>query len=226
MVGIETRPRPAASAREALDGDAEVVHADLRTLTLEPAHAALLFDVLHLLHSDEQEALLGALAARLDPAGVVLIRETDPAVGWRFTGGSRRQRREGSRVQDLEDSGVQSAHADGMARLLCTPRISQRERGRWATGRRSPTCCSASPGRPTGLDEASHLHFLRKRTSTAIETHRLPTRRTTPGWAWMRDRSSGDPTHSTEMRSRPSWFDDGKGEVVCGEKIADGLELV
>ena len=85
MVGIETRPRPAASAREALDGDAEVVHADLRTLTLEPAHAALLFDVLHLLQSDEQEALLGALAARLDPAGVVLIRETDPAVGWRFT---------------------------------------------------------------------------------------------------------------------------------------------
>jgi uncharacterized protein (DUF2062 family) len=85
MVGIETRPRPAASAREALAGAAEVVHADLRTLTLEPARAALLFDVLHLLHSDEQEALLGALAARLDPAGVVLIRETDPAVGWRFT---------------------------------------------------------------------------------------------------------------------------------------------
>jgi SAM-dependent methyltransferase len=85
MVGIETRPRPAASAMEALDGDAEVVHADLRTLTLEPAHAALLFDVLHLLHSDEQEALLGILAARLDPAGVILIRETDPAVGWRFT---------------------------------------------------------------------------------------------------------------------------------------------
>ena len=86
LVGIETRPpRPAASAREALDGDAEVVHADLRTLTFEPAHAALLFDVLQLLQSDEQEALLGALAERLHPAGVVLIRETDPAVGWRFT---------------------------------------------------------------------------------------------------------------------------------------------
>jgi uncharacterized protein (DUF2062 family) len=85
LVGIETRPRPAASAREALDGDAEVVHADLRTLTFEPAHAALLFDVLQLLHSDEQEALLGALAERLHPAGVVLIRETDPDVGWRFT---------------------------------------------------------------------------------------------------------------------------------------------
>ena len=85
LVGIETRPRPAAIARRALDGDAEVVHADVRTLTIEPARAVLLFDVLHLLQSDDQEALLGALAARLDPAGVVLIREADPAVGWRFT---------------------------------------------------------------------------------------------------------------------------------------------
>ena len=85
MVGIETRTRPAASARMALDGDAEIVHADVRTFAVEPARAVLLFDVLHLLQSDEQEALLGALAARLDPAGVVLIREADPAVGWRFT---------------------------------------------------------------------------------------------------------------------------------------------
>ena len=85
MVGIETRPRPAASARKALDGEAEVIHGDVRTLPLEPARAVLLFDVLHLLESDEQEALLGALAVRLEPAGVVLIRETDPAVGWQFT---------------------------------------------------------------------------------------------------------------------------------------------
>ena len=84
MVGIETRPRPAASAREALEGDAEVIEADLRTAPLEPAHAALLFDVLHLLHSDEQEALLGTLASMLDPAGVVLVREADAGVGWRF----------------------------------------------------------------------------------------------------------------------------------------------
>jgi SAM-dependent methyltransferase len=85
LVGIEARPRPAASARKALDGAAEVVHADARTLTLEPARAVLLFDVLQLLERDEQEALLGSLASRLDPAGVVLIREADPAVGWRFT---------------------------------------------------------------------------------------------------------------------------------------------
>jgi uncharacterized protein (DUF2062 family) len=85
MIGIETRPRPAASARKALDGAAEVVHADARTLTIEPARAVLLLDVLQLLESNEQEALLGSVASRLDPAGVVLIREADPAVGWRFT---------------------------------------------------------------------------------------------------------------------------------------------
>ncbi len=85
MVGIETRPRPAASARKALDGAAEVIHGDARTLTIEPARAVLLFDVLQLLESHEQDALLGSLASRLEPAGVVLIREADPAAGWRFT---------------------------------------------------------------------------------------------------------------------------------------------
>jgi uncharacterized protein (DUF2062 family) len=85
MVGIETRPRPAASAREALEGDAEVIQADVRTATLEPARAALLFDVLHLLRLDEQEALLSTVAALLDPSGVVLVREADAGVGWRFT---------------------------------------------------------------------------------------------------------------------------------------------
>lgn len=85
MVGIETRPRPAASARKALHGAAEVIHGDARTLTIEPARAVLLFDVLQLLESHEQDALLGSLASRLEPAGVVLIREADPAAGWRFT---------------------------------------------------------------------------------------------------------------------------------------------
>jgi SAM-dependent methyltransferase len=85
LVGIETRPRPAAAAREALEGDAEVIEGDVRTATLEPARAALLFDVLHLLRMDEQEALLSTVAALLDPAGVVLVREADAGVGWRFT---------------------------------------------------------------------------------------------------------------------------------------------
>jgi uncharacterized protein (DUF2062 family) len=87
MVGIETRPRPAATAREALAGltDVEVIEGDVRTTALGPARAALLFDVLHLLRLDEQEALLSTVAGLLDPAGVVLVREADAGAGWRFT---------------------------------------------------------------------------------------------------------------------------------------------
>jgi uncharacterized protein (DUF2062 family) len=85
MVGIETRPRPAAAAREALEGDAEVIEGDVRTASLAPARAALLFDVLHLLQLDEQEALLSTVAGLLDPGGVVLVREANAGVGWRFT---------------------------------------------------------------------------------------------------------------------------------------------
>jgi uncharacterized protein (DUF2062 family) len=85
MAGIETRPRVAAIARAALEGDAEIVEADARTLSLEPANAVLLFDVLHLMHPEDQDALLTEMAARLEPGGVVLVREADASAGWRFT---------------------------------------------------------------------------------------------------------------------------------------------
>lgn len=84
MIGIESRARVAAIARAALLGAAEIVDADARAIDLEPAHAVLLFDVLHLLKHDEQEALLAALARRLEPSGVLLVREADPGGGWRF----------------------------------------------------------------------------------------------------------------------------------------------
>lgn len=85
MAGIETRGRTAARARAALDGDAEIIEGDARTLSMEPASAVLLFDVLHLMRADEQEALLAKAAARLEPGGVVLVREADASAGWRFT---------------------------------------------------------------------------------------------------------------------------------------------
>ena len=87
MVGIETRPRPAASAREALEGDAEVIEADVRTDgKLEPARAALLFDVLHLLRAGRAGGAAQHASRRLlEPSGVVLVREADAGVGWRFT---------------------------------------------------------------------------------------------------------------------------------------------
>ena len=84
MIGVESRRRVAAIARTALLGAAEVVEADARAIDLEPAHAVLLFDVLHLMARDEQDALLAVLADRLDPSGVLLVREADPGGGWRF----------------------------------------------------------------------------------------------------------------------------------------------
>jgi uncharacterized protein (DUF2062 family) len=84
MVGIEARPRVASMARTALEPDAEVLQADARTVAIGRARAILLFDVLHLLPVEDQDALLGAVARQLDPGGVVLVREADAGAGWRF----------------------------------------------------------------------------------------------------------------------------------------------
>jgi uncharacterized protein (DUF2062 family)/ubiquinone/menaquinone biosynthesis C-methylase UbiE len=85
MTGIEIRRRVAAIAREALAGDADVIDANARMMSLEPASAVLLFDVLQLLRPGDQEALLARMAACLEPGGVVLVREADASAGWRFT---------------------------------------------------------------------------------------------------------------------------------------------
>ena len=84
VIGIETRRRVAAIARHALEGAARVIEGDARTIALEPARAVLLFDVLHLLTPEDQESLIASIAARLEPGGVVLVREADPGGGWRF----------------------------------------------------------------------------------------------------------------------------------------------
>jgi len=84
MIGIETRRRVAGIARTALDGDADIIEGDARSVSLEPASAILLFDVLHLMRPDDQESLLIDTASRLRPGGVVLVREVDASGGWRF----------------------------------------------------------------------------------------------------------------------------------------------
>lgn len=84
MVGIERRKRAARLARTALEGDAEIVEADARDLPLAAARAILLFDVLQLLTPSDQDALVASLAARLQPGGAIVVRETDAAAGWRF----------------------------------------------------------------------------------------------------------------------------------------------
>jgi len=84
MIGIERRRRVGKIARAALESDAEVIVADVRTLSLEPFRVVLLFDVLQLLAPDEQEALLAEMTARLEPGGVILVREADASAGSRF----------------------------------------------------------------------------------------------------------------------------------------------
>jgi uncharacterized protein (DUF2062 family) len=85
MAGVESRHRVAMIARAALEGDADIIEGDARTLSMTPANAVLLFDVLHLMRPEEQDALLLETAARLEPGGVVLVREADASAGWRFT---------------------------------------------------------------------------------------------------------------------------------------------
>ncbi len=84
LVGIELRENVAALARRALAGVAEISAADARTERLPTARTILVFDVLHMMPAADQEALLRALVAALEPGGVLLLREADAGAGWRF----------------------------------------------------------------------------------------------------------------------------------------------
>jgi uncharacterized protein (DUF2062 family)/SAM-dependent methyltransferase len=84
MVGIESRPRVAAMAAVALKGEAEIVSGDARGRAMPRAHCVLLFDVLHMIPAADQEQLLAAVAAALEPDGVIVVREADASAGWRF----------------------------------------------------------------------------------------------------------------------------------------------
>lgn len=84
LVGIETRARVAALATRALGADAEVVHAAAPAGLPETVSSALVFDVLHLMDPDDQQRLMNGLLVRLQPDGVVLVREVDAAAGVGF----------------------------------------------------------------------------------------------------------------------------------------------
>jgi SAM-dependent methyltransferase len=85
LIGIETRARVARMAGRALGEAAVVVHAAAPAGLPERMSAALLFDVLHLMPPDAQESLLAEIVARLEPGGIVLVREVDRAAGRGFT---------------------------------------------------------------------------------------------------------------------------------------------
>jgi SAM-dependent methyltransferase len=84
LVGMETRMKAAAVARRALAGDAEIVTDDVRHRPLPSARAVLLFDVLSMMRAADQDALLAAVLAALEPGGVLLVREADAGAGGRF----------------------------------------------------------------------------------------------------------------------------------------------
>lgn len=84
MTGVELRPRVAAAAQRALGEDAEIVPGNASEAQVGPVHAGLLFDVLQMMSTAEQEAMIARLASRLDRDGVILVREADADAGWRF----------------------------------------------------------------------------------------------------------------------------------------------
>jgi uncharacterized protein (DUF2062 family)/trans-aconitate methyltransferase len=84
LVGIETRPRVAAIARQALGEAAAIVEGDARTHVPDGARVVLFFDVLHMMPADDQEQLLASTATRLEAGGMILIREPDAGARWRF----------------------------------------------------------------------------------------------------------------------------------------------
>jgi len=87
LIGLEIRPRIARLAQKALGPDAEILEQDVRsrqTGAIDTWSAAVCFDVLHLMSSDEQEAVVRTIAAALEPGGVILVREADASAGWRF----------------------------------------------------------------------------------------------------------------------------------------------
>jgi SAM-dependent methyltransferase len=84
LIGVELRPRVARLARRALGAAATIVEADARREVPPRCAAILFFDLLHMMPAADQEALIGSMAAALDPSGVMLVREADAAAGWRF----------------------------------------------------------------------------------------------------------------------------------------------
>ncbi|MEO8259061.1 MAG: DUF2062 domain-containing protein [Acidobacteriota bacterium] len=84
MIGVETRKHVADLARLALGADAEIIHGDARHVPPAECRAVLCFDVLHLMPVLDQESVIAAAAAALEPGGVMLVREADAAAGWRF----------------------------------------------------------------------------------------------------------------------------------------------
>ena len=61
-----------------------MVRGDFRKKPIPSCNGVVLLDVLHHICNEEQEAILSRIATSLEPGGILLLRETDAAAGWRF----------------------------------------------------------------------------------------------------------------------------------------------
>lgn len=84
LVGVELDAKKVAVAAKALGDAARVTVWDAAYEDLPRARAFLLLDVLHYLPAAEQERLVERAARALEPGGVVILREADAGLGWRF----------------------------------------------------------------------------------------------------------------------------------------------
>jgi len=84
LVGLEPRARIAVRARTALETDARIETAGALDAPLPRSRAALLIDVLHMLHRPDQDRLLAAIRDALEPEGLLIVREADASGGARF----------------------------------------------------------------------------------------------------------------------------------------------
>jgi SAM-dependent methyltransferase len=79
LIGVELRERTANVARRALGPDVLIINADVRAYDLPSCSTVLLLDVLHMLSKADQEQVLERIAGRLNPGGVLVVREADAA---------------------------------------------------------------------------------------------------------------------------------------------------
>lgn len=81
LIGVELRPKVAHLAQQALGDRAEITSQDATASDFARFDVALIIDVLHMLPAAKQVELIERLKTRLDPNGLVLIREADAGAG-------------------------------------------------------------------------------------------------------------------------------------------------
>lgn len=105
--GFELMARDVARAHRALGADCGVQQGDIRSAEFGAADAAVIFDVLHYMSPEDQDAVLRRVRDALSPGGVLLLRVGDAAAGLPF------------RLSNWVDWTVALARGHGATRFHC-----------------------------------------------------------------------------------------------------------